>query len=93
MITPWRYSYIPGSIPFDLAHGIGDTVTFELPRNLPTGDSFQQYARAAGVCQQSHVVVYDRDYKNEWAARAWCMFKVMNINNITPLSNPELSLL
>ena len=72
----FRREHIPGAIHFDIFKDVINSDVY--PRSLPTSDVFQTNARAAGVNNDSHVILYDSEGRNGFfcGSRAWFTFSV-----------------
>ena len=56
-------------------------------QTLPTPEQFSEYVGNLGICNDTHVVVYDNhsDYGMFSAPRVWWMFRVFGHNNVSVL--------
>lgn len=74
---------IPKAQRFDINHiARQDT---DLPHTMPTAPLFQRHMRALGVCQDSHVIVYD-DAATFSSARVWFMFRYFGFGQVQILN-------
>lgn len=81
----YKKRHIAGAMYFDVMVG---PHTELLPRNIPPAEAFQQQARAAGVNEDSHVIVYS-DTENHGfflSGRAWWTFTVYGAKKVSILN-------
>ncbi len=78
----YRAGHIPGAYYLDLEQDLSGEVSQHGGRHpLPDIETFSKKLRAAGVNQQSTIVVYD-DSRMAYAARAWWLLRFCGHQNI-----------
>lgn len=78
-------AHIPGAVHFNIFEGVQQTEIF--PRNVASPEVFQANARAAGVNDGSHVIVYDNTGQGGYflGSRAWWLFTLFGYDNVSVL--------
>ena len=79
----YQGEHIPGAVYFDI-DAVADTAS-DLPHMLPSSVKFSSMVRKMGIGDGMHIVVYDRDGLFS-AARAWWMFRVMGVKEVSVLN-------
>ena len=79
----YESEHIPGAIYFDIDK-VADTDA-PLPHTLPSSVKFSSMVRKMGIGDGMRIVVYDRDGLFS-AARAWWMFRVMGVSDVSVLN-------
>lgn len=78
----YRTGHIPGAYYLDLEKDLSGTIAPHGGRHpLPNIESFSKKLRAAGVNQQSTIVVYD-DSRMAYAARTWWLLRFYGHSNV-----------
>lgn len=84
---PLRDAYLEGHVPgagfVDVVHELSDTSTDELFA-LPTPEALAAAFAAAGVGDDTHVVVYD-NVGNAWATRVWWLLRWLGHDAVSVL--------
>ncbi|KAG9471980.1 thiosulfate sulfurtransferase-like [Eleutherodactylus coqui] len=76
--------HIPEASFFDLEQCKNQQSPYEMM--LPSESKFAKYAGELGICNDSHVVVYDSNNSGMlFAPRLWWMFRVFGHNNVSVL--------
>ena len=81
--TQYRGRHLPGAVHFDIDH-VADP-TSSLPHMLPSLADFAKKVGLLGVSDTRRVIVYDRLFGGQAAARAWWMFRVFGHDNVAML--------
>ena len=81
--TEYENEHIPGALYFDIDE-IADT-NAPLAHTLPSSVKFSSMVRKMGIGDGMRIVVYDRDGLFS-AARAWWMFRVMGVKEVSVLN-------
>lgn len=79
----WLASHVPGAGFLDLLTDLSDPGA-ALPFTVPPEDRFSAAVGAAGVGNDTPVVVYDRQ-GGAWAARAWWLFRLFGHDDVSVL--------
>lgn len=81
--TQYRGRHLPAAVHFDIDQ-VSDTAS-ALPHMLPTPADFAKKVGLLGVSDASRVVVYDRLFGGQAAARVWWMFRVFGHDKVSML--------